>query len=347
MSTSLAPPGSGSPDSFLACLATAYALYLAALVLGVAALGLLLDEAFSEDADRRRAARRFLAWSPLFLFALYVAYLPWMPVVLEAARRPPFWEKPPLTFERLTRFLSFFSFAPNDGQPLGRKGPLYVALVALGLALSVRSRATRFLAVWLLAGCAAIEVLEQIHPHWYVTRHFLAAGLVFPALAAVALVYLFRRQKTRLLAAALVALVLFFDVRSLAVYYREGRPDWRTLGRALRERPKSERIFTENWYTALCVAFYTVGPEFLVKRGHTSPEVLSLDGEAIRLAWSWPPGTTAWLVLGGSPESEELRKWSSFFPAESFPKAEDATLLRLDPSLWGRMAETVPHPAGK
>jgi 4-amino-4-deoxy-L-arabinose transferase-like glycosyltransferase len=332
---------------FLACLATAYTLYLAALVLGVAALGLLLDEAFSEDANRRRAARRFLAWSPLFLLALFVAYLPWMPVVLEAARRPPFWEKPPLTFERLTRLLSFFSFAPADGQPLGRKGPLYVGLVALGLILSVRTRATRFLAFWLLAGCAVIEVLEQIHPHWYNTRHFLAAGLVFPALAALALVHFFRSHRTRALAVAVAALVVILDFRSLAVYYREGRPDWRTIGQALRARPKSERIFTENWYTALCVAFYTVGPEYLYRRGHTVPEVLSLDGEAIRLVWSWPPGATAWLVLGGSPPSEELRRWSSFFPAQPFPKAEDATLLRLDPSLWGRMAETVPRPSGK
>jgi 4-amino-4-deoxy-L-arabinose transferase-like glycosyltransferase len=332
---------------FLACLATAYTLYLAAVVLGIAALGLLLDEAFSEDSNRRRAARRFLAWSPLFLLALFLAYLPWVPVVLEAARRPPFWEAPPLTFERLTRFLSFFSFAPGDGQPLGRKGPLYVGLVALGLALSVRARATRFLAVWLLAGCAAIEVLEQTHPHWYVTRHYLAAGLVFPALAALALVHFFRIHRTRVLAAAVAALVVLFDFRSLAVYYREGRPDWRTLGRALRARPASEKIFTENWYTALCVAFYTVGPDYLYRRGHTVPEVVSIEGQAVRLAWSWPPGTTAWLVLGGSPPSEELRQWSSFFPAQSFPKAEDATLLRLDPSLWGRMAETVPRPAGK
>lgn len=332
---------------YAACLATAYTLYVAAVVLGIAALGLLLDEAFSDDPDRRRAARRFLAWSPLFLLALFLAYLPWMPVVLEASRRPSPMEAPPLTLERLARFLSFFSFAPDDGQPLGRKGPLYVALVALGLALSVRTRATRFLAVWLLAGCVAVEVLEQMHPHWYVTRHYLAAGLVFPVLAAVALLHFFRNRKTRLLAVALAALVVFFDFRSLAVYYREGRPDWRTLGEALRARPKTERIFTENWYTALCVAFYTVGPEFLYRRGHTVPEVLSLGGEALPLAWSWLPGTTAWLVLGGNPRSEELRQWSSFFPAQPFPKAEDATLLRLDPSLWGRMAETVPRPARK
>lgn len=332
---------------FLACLATAYALYLAAVVLGIAALGLLLDEAFSEDTNRRRAARRFLVWSPLFLLALFLAYLPWMPVVLKAARRPPFWEAPPLNLERLTRFLSFFSFAPGDGQPLGRKGPLYVALVALGFALSIRARATRFLAFWLLAGCAVIEVLEQMHPHWYNTRHYLAAGLVFPALAALALVHFFRSRRTRALAVAVAALVVILDFRSLAVYYREGRPDWRTLGRALMARPKTERIFTENWYTALCVAFYTVGPEYLYRRGHTVPEVVSLEGQAVRLAWSWPPGTRAWLVLGGSPPSEELRQWSSFFPAQSFPKAEDATLLRLDPSLWGRMAETVPRPAGK
>lgn len=369
---------------FLACLATMYALYMAALVLGVAAFALLIDEAFSDREERRARARKFLRWSPLFLLALFVAYLPWLPMVLDAARRTPPVPAPPLTWERFTRFLSFFAFAPDDGQPLGRKGPIYIVLVGIGLVMAARRRSLRFVAVWLVGGCAAIELLEHIHPHWYVTRHFLAAGVVVPTLAGLPLAWLWnqrttdilglllsafpralvtkpgvarplatllialplpvlaRRRAVRLLVVALTAVLIVFNFRSLQVYFREGRADWRTLGNYLKQRPSSERIFTENWYSALCVAFYTAGPGFLAREGKTVPEVYSLNQEPISLAWSWKPNTIAWLVLAGPPPDERLRQWSRPFPSIAFPKAEGAILRRLDPKLWGATVPLLP-----
>src|SRR5438874_530471 len=84
---------------WVSCLATAYALYFAALVLAIAAAAMLVEDAFSVDESRRRAARRFLAWSPVFGATLFVAYLPWWPVVLEAARRPPPVLAPPISWD--------------------------------------------------------------------------------------------------------------------------------------------------------------------------------------------------------------------------------------------------------
>ncbi len=332
---------------YLASLATAYALYLAAMVLGIVGSALLLMEAFSRDLDRRRRARRFLLFSPLFVLALFVAYLPWLPVVLDAASRPSPVVAPPLEWGRFTRFLSFFSFAPDDGQPLGRKGPLYLMLVAVGLIMAVRRSAIRFLAVWLVGGVVAIEVLEHLHPHWYVTRHFLPAGIAFPALAALPLASLAGRRRTRPIAFIIAALVVILDLRSLAVYYREGRSDWRTLARYLAARPTSERLFTENQYSLLCVGFYLEGPDWLIRPGMGERDIAPLDGEPVRLTWSWAPGTTAWLVLAGEPKHQALREWSSFFPSLSFPKAEGAILRRLDPALWDRMIATVPRPSPK
>jgi hypothetical protein len=329
---------------YLASLATAYTLYLAVVVLGIAAAALLVDEAFSLSAHRRHAARRCLAWSPLFVLALVLAYLPWIPVVVEAASRQPPVEPPKMTWERLGHFLSFFTFASDDGQTLRLRETLFVLLAGVGVVYAVRNRATRFIVVWLLAGCATIETLEHVHPHYYVTRHFLVAGVTLPVLAALPLACLTRIRRWWAVSAFGVAVVLATDLATLGVYYREGRPDWRTLTEYLSARPRAERIFTENPWSQLCVAYYVVGPEFLYRRGHTVPEVLSLDGEAIRLAWSWKPGTTAWLVLAGNPRYEELRTWSAFFPSKLFPRAEDATLRRLDPSLWGRMATSVPKP---
>lgn len=322
---------------WLACVATAYSLYFAALVLGMAATAMLVEDAFSRDDERRRAARKFLAWSPLFAATLFIAYLPWWPVVLEAARRPPPVPAPPISWDRLTRLLSFFAFAPDDGQPLGRKGPLYLLLVVIGLVIAWRRPKLRFLVVWLVAGFLAIEILGHLHPHWYVSRRFLPAGLAFPALAALPLAALAARPRGRPVAALALAAVLFFDLRSLAVYFREGRADWRALADFLRrEAPPGERVFTENQYSQLCVAFYLVGPTWLFDGGKHGREVLNLDGEVVRLTWSWRPGERAWLVLAGEPQHPDLRRWAEMFPALPFPAAEGADLRRLDPALRER-----------
>ncbi|PYQ65628.1 MAG: hypothetical protein DMF54_10565 [Acidobacteria bacterium] len=321
---------------WVSCLATAYALYFAALVLAIAAAAMLVEDAFSVDESRRRAARRFLAWSPVFGATLFVAYLPWWPVVLEAARRPPPVLAPPISWDRLTRLLSFFSFAPDDGQPLGRKGPFYLLLVAAGIAIACRKPKLRFLSIWAIGGFLAIEVLGHVHPHFYVSRRFLPAGLSFPLLAALPLANLLSRRP-RIVGVIALAAVLFLDLRSLAVYFREGRADWRTLADFLRrESPADERVFTENQYSQLCVAFYLVGPGWLADGGRHGREVLNLEGEIVRLTWSWKPGERSWLVLAGEPRHPDLRRWAAMFPKRPFPKAEDALLARLDPDLRER-----------
>ncbi len=322
---------------WLSCVATAYSLYFAALVLGIAATAMVVEDAFLEDADRRRAARRFLAWSPAFAATLFLAYLPWWPVVLEAARRAPMAAPAATSWQRWSRILSFFAFAPDDGQPLGRKGPLYLVLVAIGALMALRHPRLRFLVAWSIGGILAMEVLGRLHPHYDTSKHFLPAGLAIPALAALPLAALAARPRRRPVAALLLAAILFLDLRSLAVYFREGRADWRPLAEFLRrESPPTERIFTENQYSQLCVAFYLVGPTWLFDEGKRGREVLNLDGEVVRLTWSWRLGERAWLVLAGEPRHPELRRWAGMFPSLPFPSAEDSDLRRLDAALRER-----------
>ena len=320
---------------WLSCLATAYALYLAAVVLAIAAAAMVAEDSFSADPARRRHARRFLMWSPAFVAALAVAYLPWWPVVLEAARRPSPVPHPPMTWERMGRLFSFFSVAPDDGHPLGLKGPLYLLLVVLGLRTAFRRPNLRFLLVWSIAGLVAIEMLGRLHPHWYVSRRYLPAGLTFPALAALPIAALASKPRLRVAPALVLAVVLVFDLRSLAVYFRDGRADWRTLADSLRrESPPRERVFTENPYTQLCTAYYLVGPKWLFEEGKRGREVLNLDGEVERLTWSWRPGERAWLVAGGpGMPFPDLRRFTERFPTLHFPKAEGSKLSRLDPGL--------------
>ncbi len=241
------------------------------------------------------------------------------------------------SWERWSRILSFFAFAPDDGQPLGRKGPLYLVLGALGILIAIRRPRLRFLAAWSIGGILAIELLGRLHPHYDTSKHFLPAGLAFPALAALPLAALAARPRGRPIAALLLAAILFLDLRSLAVYFREGRADWRPLAEFLRrESPPTERVFTENQYSQLCMAFYLVGPTWLFDEGKRGREVLNLEGEVVRLTWSWRPGERAWLVLAGEPRHPALESWAAIFPSLRFPTAEGSDLRRLDPHLRDR-----------
>ncbi len=320
---------------YIACLATAYSLYLAAIALALAAAAMLAEDSFSTDLARRRAARRFFAWSPLFAALLFLAYLPWWPVVLEAGRRPPAVPAEPVSWSRLGRTLSFFAFAPDDGDPFRWTTALWVALLVAGVVLAYRTPRLRFLLVWCLGGAVVIEILGHLHPHWYVTRRFLPAGIALPVLVALPFARMRSRRVLAFGALAAAALIVF-DVGGLNGYFREGRADWRPLGNFLKNRPRQERIFTENPYAELCVAFYVEGPEWLYRGGRLGRDVWNLDGEIVRLTWSWKPGTTAWLVLGGQPRYHDLRSWAEIFPSTPYPTAEDAILKRLDPTLRDR-----------
>jgi len=317
---------------YFASLACAYALYFSALVLAVGAAGMLVEDAFGREPERRRAARRFLLWSPAFAAALWIGYLPWWPVVVEAARRPPVAAAVPLTASRFARTFAFFAFAPGDGSPPGAAGLLFLALVAVGLLLSLRQAKLRFLAAWCVGGFLAIEIVGQLHPHYDFDRRFLPAGLAIPALAALALAPLFSSRRRAVAGVALFSAVLLCDARGLAAYFREGRADWRILARWVNDHAlPGEKIFSENQYTQLCLGFY-LSPH---DRGGVAPReipVLNLDGEIVRLTWSWVPGSRAWLVFAGEPRFEKLRRWAEIFPADSVPPAEGAVVRRLEPA---------------
>jgi Dolichyl-phosphate-mannose-protein mannosyltransferase len=329
---------------FAASLATAYALYFAALVLAIAAGAMVVEDSFSSEPERRRNARRFLLWSPVFAAALFLAYLPWWPVVLEAGRRPPMAAAAPLTLARADRTLSFFLFATEGDQRLGVAGAVYLAFVLGGLVIAVRRRRLRFLAAWSLGGFLAIEIIGQLHPHYDFVRRFLPAGIALVPLAAVSLDVLLRRRAARPFAVVALATILVLDGRSLSRYFRDGRADWRPLAASLNKRPAGERVFTENQYSQLCTAFYVVGPDWLSDGGRSGRQIPNLDGEIVRLTYSWTPGTTAWLVLAGQPEHPEIRDWARQFPSIRFPASENAILVKLDPALRDR-ALTGPLPA--
>jgi len=333
----LARPGPvGAALLYASCLGACYALYTAAFVLALAAGALLVEDSFAADAVRRRAARRFLLFSPAFAAALWIGYLPWWPVLRELASRPPAAEVVALTLARVDRIVSFLAFAPDDGHRLGIRGALFaLSLVAGGIAAARRPGA-RCLLAWGVGGLVGIEILGRIHPHYDFARRFVPAGPGLVALVGLSVAMLLTRPVARVAGAAVLAALLVFDARGLRVYFREGRADWRTLADAIRaDSTPAERVFTENQYSQLAVAFYLVGPSWLsdveTKRP-VSRDLPNLEGLPIRLTWAWKPGARAWLVLAGVPQSAALREWAKHLPCRDYPRAEHAILCRLDPS---------------
>jgi 4-amino-4-deoxy-L-arabinose transferase-like glycosyltransferase len=320
---------------FLSALATAYTLYVAAVVLAVAMVALVAGDALGPDPQRRHAARKLLRWSPALIAALWVSYLPWWPVVLEAASRPSPVSAQPLTLGRVGRTVAFFAFGAHDGGSPTWLDLVYFAVIVWGFALALVRPGTRFLAVWAAGGFAVIELISFLHPHLYVTRRFLPPGIALAGLGGVALAELLTKRK-RLVGATLLALVVFGNLRGLTVYFREGRPDWRPLAEYLRrEAATDERVFGDDQWSQLCVGFYLVGPDWMSDDpGSRRPswEVHTLQGEIAPLTWAWKPGKQAWLVVGPG-ESSALREWSRMFPATRFPRADGREVRLLDPAL--------------
>jgi hypothetical protein len=318
---------------FAAAVACAYALYLAAATLALAAAALVAEDCFARAPIRRRAARRFAWASPLFLAAASAAYWPWIPVLAGISRPRVSSSAEELSLERVDRLLSFFAFAPNDGYLLGPGGLFAVALMAGGAWIAVRRPGLRFLAVWALLGLTGIGLATDRRFEFFASRWFLPAGLALTALLGLALAELLGRGKAaRIGGLAALAVVVVLEVRGLAAYYRIGRPDWRPLAAYLaRESRGEERIFTENQYTQLCVGYYL---QRSLPPGSGNPP-LDVHGEVRPVAWSWPPGRRAWLVLGCGPRSPGLRAWAEPFPTVEFPTAEGGTVVkRLDADDW-------------
>ncbi len=321
---------------YLGCLATAYSLYVAALVLALACAAMLAEDSFAEEAERKRRARRFLAASPAFLVALAIGYLPWISVLRRAAATSSDSSIPPLDLAWVDRTLSFFVFASREGERLGPNAPIVAVLIAASIFLCCRRPRARFLPIWAVGGIAAVEALEHLHPHYYVTRHFLAAGVAVLPLAALPLAMLWRTGRRKelpvILAVSLLgsALWLGADVRGLASYFRDGRPDWRPLAAFLRSQHGTERIVTDSQWTQLCTAYYVFGPTwFCCGDGRA---IVFVEGKLEPLAWLHEPGRNLWIVARAAPgTTPEFTRLAQRNAVERFPTAEGAIVGRLPP----------------
>ncbi len=313
---------------YLASLATAYVLYVAALALLLAGGALLVEDAFSRDADRASAARRFLRRSPLFAFALWLGFLPWWPVFVAGIRAAPMGSVPVFSLARIPRFFSFYGFGHADWQPLGWPGALFVAGCAAGGVVAWRKPGARFLLPWAIGGFTSLELLEQRHPIFDSIFHYTPMGLSLVALFALAISAAISNARTKPLGIAVLAASLVLEAVSLGEYFRHGRPDWRPLGAYLSATPAGDRIVTDDDYTFICVAYYAAGADwFQTLHFPGARSIVTVHDDPTSMAWLREPGKTVWLVLRGDRPTA-LRRWAEPYPGIAFPGAEEGAVVK-------------------
>jgi hypothetical protein len=319
---------------FAAFLAALYTLYLGGIVAILAGIAMVGGDSISIDPDRRRTARRALTLSPLFVAGLLIAYLPWLRVMLEAARRTPPSLPPPVTLARYVSLAAFFGTWSFDGGPFTVGVAVFAALVVIGAVAALRDSRLLFFVAWALLGMGVIELVEHFRPHFYSPRHYLPAGIGLVCLAGIGLATLLERSHLTA-CAGLIALgtLVAFESKGLQAYFVAGRPDWRPVSSFLQKQNAGERIFTENQHTQLCIGFYVLGPHWMLPGNRAAKrEIISLDGNPIPLGWAWLPDRNAWLVLAAGPPSERLRQWSARYPSLRFRTGEGdgwATVVHL------------------
>lgn len=311
--------------------AVAYTLFLAALVLLFAGSSLILDDALTGSAVRRRSARRLLVWSPALIVLMAASYAPWLPLVWRSMGSPALSTPPVFAVRRIGRLFSYFGFGFHDWYPLGLPGVFFIALVVGGAILAFWKYRLRFLLAWAVLGIVAIEALEERHGVFDSVFHFLPAGIALTVLATLPIGWLAERRSGAVLALGVVGMVLFLDVRALNFYFQKGRPDWRPAAAFLRARPRDEVILTAGQYVQLCVGYYVNGPDWLCCPGPRDRQILDVGYDAAGLRAIWPSSGSAWLVTTvGTRLVPEDRLRDA--PSTTFPTAEMGVLIRrIDP----------------
>lgn len=315
---------------FVAVAGCFYTLYLSALV--VVPLGwMLLEAAFGPAPDptavaRRRRARRLLALSPLFLLALALAYLPWLPTML--ALRSQRIQRAPAPWRLAGVFDRFEDLTVGGGGPVPAwAGGLALALAAIGLVAALRRAPGRVAIAGFLAGTVGVEVLLAAGRHWSSLRYDLVGWpFLMVVLGLGAATLLAWPGRLRWLAAGLLALLSLAQVAGVVQYYL-GREDWRRVAEAVTAaRRPEEPAFALNQSTRICLLYYL---DELAGRPHDAedpPWFASVDGSAERLAELWPADRCALLVAQGWGRQGKVVRL-----ARAFPELADypATFARL------------------
>jgi hypothetical protein len=298
---------------FFAVLATLYTHYLSVAILAPLAW-LAVERAFGEEGETRRNARRLLAAAPLFALGWFLAYAPWISVMLDARhqkmQRPPTRWRAGVLIERWHE-LTF----GTTSHVLGWAGLLALGLVGLGVWRAARSAEGRAVLVGAVSGTVGVEILLQRSGHWSEARYMLVGWLFLSLLLGLGLADLCRRMRAMSLRPALRLEIQVVALGAFALASATGivrdyahRSDWLWAARVIvASARRGEPIFALNASTEISLGHYLGRAiEESPKRPRLVLPLISLDGSFRRLGENWPANRSAILVRRGRGRGAEV-----------------------------------------
>jgi hypothetical protein len=276
----------------LALLGCLYSLYFAALVLAFVGW-LILDTAVTGQPEEAARAKRVLAWSPVVLLGVGLAYLPWLSTALAMRHR---------RIEHVANHWRWGSVverwqALTVGSGTSASGwgsAVALLLVLLGITRAVRTAAGRAVLAAALCGTVGVELLLLHANHWSSPRYDLIGWLFLPVLAGMGADLLARLPGLRTMPAMPAALLLLVSAQALGIVRDHHlREDWRRMAQAVDQiwRP-GEPVLTQNRSTNTLLLYY-------LRELHSpaAAAVASVAGSHLWLARAWPEDRCALLVL--------------------------------------------------
>ncbi len=298
---------------FSAVLATLYTHYLSFAILApLAWLG--VERAFGAEGETRRRARRLLSASPLFGLGWFLAYAPWLRVILDARQqkmqRPPTRWRSGVLIERWHE-LTF----GTESHALGWLGLFALVLVGLGVWRAAQSAEGRATLAGAVAGTVGVEILLQRSGHWSEARYMLIGWLFLAILLGFGLAELCRHVHALARRPALrlelqLALFAAFALASATgiVYDYAHRSDWLWVARVIAVSAQAgEPVFALNASTEISLRHY-LGRAVAESsgKGRAPIALISLEGSFRRLGESWPANRGALLVRRGRGRGAEV-----------------------------------------
>ena len=310
-----------------------YSHYLAALTPAILALP-LLPRLLARGGEERRSAARALAGLLAAVVVALALFAPWLTTIATVAGRGAKGGTAHWTWVGAGNRWEVITVGMRDGDPLTWAGVALLALALVGVARAARSAAGWVVIAGAATGTVGVELLLLRAHHWSNVRYDLFGGLFLCCLIGIGAGRLARVRPRPLPALGVLILLAVVSGSALARYAAFGRPEWDRIAAAVAAlRAPGERIFAENEWTRMSLAYYLQGRDFEQRKGEELAPI-ALRSHVSRLAGGWPARACALFVAAGNPLYPPIEARLGRFPLLArFPSSDEARVYLLTPGV--------------
>jgi hypothetical protein len=289
---------------------------------------IVVEGLLGADQSRRRDRWLDAAWLVGSLCTAGALFLPWVRTLVEAGARPVGGVASWTWAQVLTR-LQFLTVSADEGVAASWAVVPAVAALAVGIAVSSRSRSGRGVLVAGLMGTVGAEALLVWRGHWSNGRYDLMGWPFVVVLLALGVDWLLVRGRWAWVGKAMLGFLFVGEVLGLVQYDQDGRQHWDQVAGAVQAlRRPGEPILVENEWTRISLAYYLYGPGFDAMKPEETG--ISTLGAGLRnLIAGWPTRQEALVLASGFPESWEFRRAAETLPTLARYRLSDGATISL------------------